>query len=303
MGSSTRAGFFRPLRVSPPHLPGLFHPSGILGVLPFRGLFASPSRPPFGKPCPSFPWPGSLVSRAPEVGCLRSFFRMQRWPRYHGSVHSRRYFLAETPRVGSFAGCWPGLHLNGPKTGKTSRALPVRFPSSLARVGKPSSLSRAGIQGLEPRVRAWSRGGIQPLAGTRTSLGFPALQGLTTWTVRWISPVRSPLALGRTAQVVPEPQGINGSSSRQGICNIRRPCGSRKATPATCLALVGFLPSCSHQSLRPWSVRAYLFRLGVRSALPPRHPPFLKRSVRPAVPFYLRRGRRGASAGLLSGHW
>jgi hypothetical protein len=41
MGSSTCAGFFRPLRVSPPHLPGLFHPGGILGVLPFRGMFAS----------------------------------------------------------------------------------------------------------------------------------------------------------------------------------------------------------------------------------------------------------------------
>lgn len=135
--------------------------------------------------------------------------------------------------------------------------LACAFPSSLARVGNPSSLSRAGIQGLEPRVRAWSRGGIQPLAGTRTSLGFPALQGLTTWTVRWISPVRSPLALGRTAQVVPEPQGINGSSSRQGFRKHPTTLRKSNATPATCLALVGFLPSCSHQLLRPWSVRAH----------------------------------------------
>lgn len=175
----------------------------------------------------------------------------------------------------------------------------------------PTALSRAGIQGLEPRVRAWSQGGIQPLAGTRTSLGFLALQGLTTRTVRWISPVRSPHALGRTAQVVPEPQGINGSSSRQGFR--KRPTTLRKSNAtAGYLPRPRGLPTLVQPPVASALVRSgllsRLFRPGkthlrVRSALPPRHPPFLKRSFGPAVLTYLRRGRRGALAGLLSGHW
>jgi hypothetical protein len=96
---------------------------------------------------------------------------------------------------------------------------------------------------------------------------------------------RSPLALGRTARAVPEPQGINGSSSRQGVHNNPTTLRKSNAATATCLALMGFLPSCIHQSLWPSSVRAYSFRLGVRSALPPRHPPFLKRSFGPTVTF------------------
>jgi hypothetical protein len=69
--------------------------------------------------------------------------------------------------------------------GATRRRRSVRLAASSDRrpptphpegpfAGSPSlstALSRAGIQGFEPRTRAWLRGGCSPLAGTRTSLG------------------------------------------------------------------------------------------------------------------------------------
>ena len=132
---------------------------------------------------------------------------------------------------GSFVGCWRGLPPTDPRTRRTSRALPVRLPSRLRSLEIPSALSCAGMQGLEPRMRAWSRGGIQPLAGTRTSLGFPALQGLTTWTVRWISPA-APLSLLAVPRGPCRSLRVSTSPHRsRAFTTILRPCGSWTLLP------------------------------------------------------------------------
>jgi len=46
--SRTRPGFLASSRASLSRLPGLFHPGGIHGVFPFRGLTSSSARSPFG---------------------------------------------------------------------------------------------------------------------------------------------------------------------------------------------------------------------------------------------------------------
>lgn len=231
-GSSTRAGFFRPLRVSPSTpagpVPSRRHPWGST----LQRFLHFLSRPPFGEPCPSFPWPrssGFRVARLPWFDLL---------PRVLGPVHSARTYPcgdAAFPRgdagCGSFVGCWLGLPPIDPRTNGTSKALPVRLSSRLRRSRSRSALSRAGIQGLEPRMRAWSRGGIQPLAWTRTSLGFPALQGLTKWTVRWISPA-APLSLLAVPRRSYRSLRVSTSPLRsRAFTTVLRPCGSRTLLP------------------------------------------------------------------------
>lgn len=96
--------------------------------------------------------------------------------------------------------------------------------------------ARTGIQGFEPCVGAWSGAIFTPLAELASPVGF------------WLSRVLpqspcfgfrrcSPLALGRTAQVVPSPQGID------------RCLRCRTVTAVFCcrvcrFTLLSFAPSC-----------------------------------------------------------
>jgi hypothetical protein len=123
---------------------------------------------------------------------------------------------------------------------------------------------RAGMQGFEPRTRAWLRDGCSPFAEARTSLGVSSLQGLTARTLRWISPAAPLSLLAVPRGPLPEPQGLDRSSSRQSFS--RSPVRLELPHPPGFPTLVqqpgpaNLIPSGS------W------FRLGARSALPPHHP-------------------------------
>lgn len=92
MGSSTRAGFFRPLRVSPSTPAGLVpsrrHPWGST----LQRFVHFLSRLPFGKPCPSFPWPRSVGHVCPPDSTVSS-----KLPGIHGFFLAR--IVAASPWV------------------------------------------------------------------------------------------------------------------------------------------------------------------------------------------------------------
>jgi len=128
------------------------------------------------------------------------------------------------------------------------------------------------IQGLEPRSRACSRGGVQSLAGNRTSLGFSALQGITTWILLQISLLAPLSLLVGPRGPSPKPQGLYRSSPPQSILAFPSAEAFVLARipmhPHGFLALVGTLTS------KAAAPAGSCVHLRVRSALPPRHPPF-----------------------------
>jgi hypothetical protein len=112
---------------------------------------------------------------------------------------------------------------------------------------------------------------------TRTSLGCSALQGLTAWTLDWISPV-SPLPF------LPSPRGL-GWNLRVSIgphCGCRWCARPKLRILSDFLALLGFLPSYLDLMLWKWPSAGSCFHLGARSALPPRHPLLFAESTLPA---------------------
>jgi len=69
-----------PLRASPSHLPGVFHPGDTHGIFPFRGLTSSRAGLPLGRPCPSVPWLASLTCRAREPKLLSRVGQLPTFP-------------------------------------------------------------------------------------------------------------------------------------------------------------------------------------------------------------------------------
>jgi hypothetical protein len=133
----------------------------------------------------------------------------------------------------------------------------------------------AGIPGLEPRTRALSRGGFQPLAELAPLLAFRS-PGVDSVDLGSGFRQPSPHALAVPHGPLLEPQGFDRSSLRQGAT-------SAEAFVLTfCLTLLSFPPSYLDLLLRTWPPAGSLFHLGARSALPPRHPPLCAGSSRPA---------------------
>jgi hypothetical protein len=125
-------------------------------------------------------------------------------------------------------------------------------------------------------MRAFS-GRLLRACRARTSLGCSALQGLTAWTLDWISPV-SPLPF------LPSPRGL-GWNLRVSIgphCGCRWCALPKLRILSDFLALLGFLPSYLDLMLWKWPPAGSCFHLGARSALPPRHPLLFAESTLPA---------------------
>jgi len=140
---------------------------------------------------------------------------------------------------------------------RTTSTLHVRLPGVAAR-----RIGHAGIQGFQPRTGALCGAVFRPLAARRTSLGFPALQGLTGPTLQRISPPL-PSRSCRTARAV---AGASGSRSivprrplRCGLSPFATPRAFRHGEPD--VSPSGFSPSCHGRSFdgRPFRLHTQPF--------------------------------------------
>lgn len=264
-----------PLRASPSHLPGVFHPGDTHGIFPFRGLTSSRAGLPLGRPCPSFPWLDTLPCRAGQSrnsyrcgsGRLRRFHRtcqaFVRVVRFAPSVSRKRAPVTAASRAAGHLG-FPrsvadvpkdhadlapyversGLAPSGRATTCAACSRPVaRTSSSPSPLAVPpsyrafaSSRCRDSARAhwnprVEARVEAlWSGAGLTPLAAQKHLSWVSRPPGIDRSGLAADFAAGSPLALGRAARAVPEPQGFEASS-----------CDGPALRPFR-LALLGFFP-------------------------------------------------------------
>jgi hypothetical protein len=287
---SARPGFFRPLRASPAPPAGLVpsrrHP---WDFSPLQRPVHVLSRTPLGSPCPSFPSPGTSCRtgsrgnrpRPPFAGRVRGsayFTRRRRDPRLTASTCS-------VLGAGSFTGC-RRIGRVAPVASTCTPDLRTAFLSvghrrshqhrcrALALVTAPAATTEV-VRPFDRACARWDpRVGAQDVCvvpgrvftairGSHLSWGS-ALQGPDTEDLALDFASRSPHALGRTARAV-----AGASGSRSIFAAAALPAFAfRTASPSW----VSY-PRVATWCCGPRPGRAHGFAVGVRSALPPRHPP------------------------------